>query len=128
MELKIPERKHRHLDLTPLIDVMFNLLLFFLLTYQVSKYSEIQINLPSSKSNNPVSKGVEITVKSDSEIYFNGKKTNIKELNKFLLGVNKNENILIKSDKEVKMDLIVQIIDEIKQNNFENLGIITYKN
>ncbi|MGC8729597.1 MAG: ExbD/TolR family protein [Elusimicrobiales bacterium] len=128
MELKIPDRKHKHLDLTPLIDVMFNLLLFFLLTYQVSKYSEIKINLPSSNSDNPVSKGVEITVKSDSEIYFNGKKTNIKEIDKFLSSVNKSENILIKSDKEVKIDLIVKIIDEIKRNNFENIGIITYKN
>jgi DNA gyrase subunit B len=51
-----------------------------------------------------------------------------KEMNKFLSSVNKSENILIKSDKEVKIDLIVKIIDEIKRNNFENIGIITYKN
>ena len=46
--LDIPKKRHKHFDLTPLVDIVFNLLLFFILSYQISEYNRIEVSLPES--------------------------------------------------------------------------------
>lgn len=124
MRFERPRKKHKHIELTPLVDVMFNLLLFFILTYQVSRYSQIKINLPQSKLKETPQQGIEIEITSDYRLYFNGKIIKLKELSRKLEEMPKKE-VLIKADREVKIDFLVKVLDEIKLRGFEDVGIIT---
>ncbi len=50
MQIDLPVRRHSRLSLTPLIDVIFLLLLFFMLSSTFSRYSEISVSGGGSKS------------------------------------------------------------------------------
>lgn len=123
--LDIPKRRHKHFDLTPLVDIMFNLLLFFILSYQVSKFSKINVNIPESKIFDIKTKAVELTVKSENDIYLDNRKVSISELSVVLSSVPSKESININIDKNLKIDILVKIIDEVKLSGFKSFNIIT---
>lgn len=123
--LDIPKRRHKHFDLTPLVDIMFNLLLFFILSYQVSKFSRINVNIPDSKIFDMKTKAVELTVKSENDIYVDNRKVSISDLSSVLSSVPSKESININIDKNLKIDFLVKIIDEVKLSGFKSFNIIT---
>ncbi|MCX7642168.1 MAG: biopolymer transporter ExbD [Elusimicrobiales bacterium] len=125
MKLTIPKRRYKHFDLTPMIDIVFNILLFFILTYQISRYSEININLPESQTRNSTSNGIELTITKNYELYFNGKKTEIDKLKKLVLNIDKNTTIVLKSDKNVELGYIVKILDIFSTSGFKNVNVLT---
>lgn len=127
MKLEIPQRKHRHVDLTPLVDIMFNMLLFFVLTYQVSKYSEIKINLPKTNINNKITNGIDILITNKKEIYINNKKITLSEVTKSLSVFDKNKNINIRADKKLDIDFVVKFLAITNEMGFNNFSIITEK-
>lgn len=125
MNLDITRKKHKHFDLTPLIDVFFNVLLFFILTYQVSKYSEIKIDVPKSEVKNTLSKGIEIAITAKYEVYVNGVRTDINSLAVFLKNFDKTNNVVLKADRKVEVDFLIKVIDVISLVGFEKFSILT---
>lgn len=125
MNLEIPKRRHKHFDLTSLIDIVFNMLLFFILTYQVSKYSEIKVDIPKSIKKNDLSQGVEVTIDSSYRIYVNGIRTDINSMNNILKRFDKRINVILKADKKVELDFLVKVIDVISSAGFESFSILT---
>ncbi len=125
MNLEIPQKRHKHFDFTPLIDIMFNILLFFVLTYQVSRYSEIKVNLPQSEVKNEVLKGIDIVITKDYKIYFNKDEVLIDEISKKLYEYDKKMPINIKADREIKLEFGVKVFEQIRKSGFEEFSIIT---
>ena len=83
MYFRKDEEENFALDLTPLIDVVFLLLIFFMVSTVFVDFSrKMVISLPTSKSSvldeKPKALNVEIT--SDKQIYLNGKKASLRML------------------------------------------------
>jgi biopolymer transport protein ExbD len=126
-------RKHREFlapDLTPLIDVVFLLLIFFLVS-SVLKREDLSflLNLPKSKYSveviNP--KNINIALNLD-EIYIEDKKIDFENLDKNLYEIeNKNTLINVRIDEEVKYQRIIKIFDILKKNNFYNIALVSQK-
>ncbi len=123
--LEIPKRRHKHFDLTPLVDIMFNLLLFFILSYQVSKYSIIKVELPQSKVVELKQKTLEIVVKSENEIYINDKRIEFSNLRTALSSYKSKESVNINIDKKLDIQTLVKIIDEVRLSGFKSFNIVT---
>jgi biopolymer transport protein ExbD len=56
------EREHLEINLVPLIDVMMVILIFLMITTTYSKYTELQINLPSADADKQLQRSNEINV------------------------------------------------------------------
>jgi biopolymer transport protein ExbD len=56
------EKEHLEINLVPLIDVMMVILIFLMITTTYSKYTELQINLPSAQADRQQERPNEITV------------------------------------------------------------------
>lgn len=117
-------------ELTPLIDVVFLLLIFFMVS-SVFKKEELALllNLPKAsegKSENSKTKEITIELKVD-EIALNGKKLSFEELKTEVKNFTPTVLVNLRADKKVYYQDLVQILDLLNKNKMENISLITEK-
>jgi biopolymer transport protein ExbD len=108
-------------DLTPIVDVLFLLLIFFMLSSSFVQVSGVKVELPeiASSSTKGVKKFV-ITIDKNSKIWFNDQPQTIQSLKEELLKV-KTNTIVIRADKNAifnEVAKIMAIADKANLNAF----------
>ncbi|MGE4516883.1 MAG: ExbD/TolR family protein [Arcobacteraceae bacterium] len=115
-------------DLTPLVDVIFILLIFFIVT-SVFKKDELALilDLPSSNAKESQVEKKEITIElSETKIAYKGKEIELDDLNLALRLIrNRNDAIILRIDKNVKYERVVKLLDLLQAHNLNNLALIT---
>jgi biopolymer transport protein ExbD len=118
------------LDLTPLIDVVFLLIIFFMVSTTFNKYGNINIDLPTANVETPDqdNKSIEIIIDKNEKYFISkdGKTETIEleNLSTLLKGVNE---VTISGDKELKYQVIMDTVSKVKNAGVENLGINFYE-
>ncbi|HDP16288.1 MAG TPA: hypothetical protein ENN16_00370, partial [Candidatus Omnitrophica bacterium] len=102
-----------HLDIAPLIDCVFLLLIFFLLTSNFIFQPGIKINLPKAVTSEVVQENtIVITVTADNRFYLNESPITFLELKDKLKSASaRNKPILIKADRDVGLGKVVSVWD-----------------
>ncbi|HIC76646.1 MAG TPA: biopolymer transporter ExbD [Candidatus Dadabacteria bacterium] len=118
-----------NLDLTPIIDVVFNLLIFFALSLNFSEItSSLNIKLPKAKSSEVITdQQIVISIEKGNKISINDKAVFLDQIPTYLSNENQNKVVVIKADTTIDHGFVVQIMDIIKQSGFKKLGIATKK-
>ncbi|MEX0999448.1 MAG: biopolymer transporter ExbD [Thermodesulfobacteriota bacterium] len=114
------------LDLTPIVDVVFNLLIFFALSLNFAATSGgINVKLPSASSAEPVkSEQLTINLTQAGQVYYNDKEINIDDLPSKLQDIeDKDSLIIIRADNSVPHGQVVEIMDIVKTEGFSKLAI-----
>ncbi|MBC74409.1 MAG: biopolymer transporter ExbD [Halobacteriovoraceae bacterium] len=115
-------------ELTPLIDVVFLLLIFFMVS-SVFKKEELALLLSLPKTEEGKKESVAkdtITIElSGQKIAFNGKDTSLENLNELLEDVQKKSLVNLRVDGEVKYQRLVKVLDTLQKYKLENLSLIT---
>ena len=123
-------REHLAPELTPLIDVVFLLLIFFMVS-SVFKKEELALllNLPKAESGKSEQmKKDSITIElSSTTLAYENKEIKIEELSEMTLELEKKTLINLRIDGEVKYDRLVKVLDLLQKNKLENLSLITVK-
>lgn len=135
MSLRDSRRKRREeasLEMTPLIDVVFLLLIFFLITttFSKSQEAEIPINLPTAVSGETATEGEKVVlfitddgtvdIKGDGEL--EGETLNDKLTN--LHARQPNANVVLKGDQEASHGKVIEVLDQIKQTGFKKVNLV----
>lgn len=125
------KREQLAMDLTPLIDVVFLLLIFFLVT-SVFKKEEVALLLQLPKTEegqgSNEKKMEEITIElTDNEVAFNGKKSTMEELGPSLEGSKPETLINLRVDGNVRYERLVKVLDLLSAKKLENISLITNK-
>ena len=118
------------INVVPFIDIMLVLLVIVLTTATFVAKGIIPVDLPDSKSAiklEDIPKTITISVKSDGEILLDDTVIVFEDLKTQIVSLKKDTNIQINCDKNAKFDQFMQILDTLKINQFENIGIITKK-
>jgi len=115
---KIKEEEPR-LGLAPLIDVVFLLLIFFMLTSHFQVASGIPIRLPkvTQKAHDETGHKVVLVIDREGSAYLKGEKTGLKDLSLTLKSLVEREDLvhlLLEADKDVKHGMVVQVMDVAK--------------
>lgn len=115
------------LDVAPLIDCIFLLLIFFLLTSNFIFQPGIKINLPKAVTSEVVQENtLVITVTSDNRFYLNESPITFLELKSKLKRIaGKNKPILIKADRDVALGRVVKIWDFCRDIGVTRINIAT---
>jgi biopolymer transport protein ExbD len=112
-------------DLTPLIDVIFILIVFFLLTPSMRERS-IDVNLPSSESGAvQIEENIVIEVDENNSIWFNGEKTDFKGIQLILekeFQESQGSDVLVRSDRSSSFGTIVSLMDIINRSGFDSVS------
>ena len=115
------------IDITPLIDMVFQLLIFFMLTSSFIMQAGIKINLPKAVSSDFVQEeNVVITVSRENVLYVDQKVVNNKELRGLLVKAYKNKNpILIRADQRASLGRVVEVWDMARELGINQINIAT---
>ena len=127
------------LEITPLIDVVFLLLIFFMLATSFDERSAFKIDLPKSTAAKTKStlKEVQVLVDKEKNIYLrytdnSGKSQNEKlDLTSFVsvvsekLNNSENKDVIISADKAIDYGFIVEIISLLKESGASAINIDT---
>ena len=118
------------IDLTPMIDIVFNLLIFFMVGSTIIVTPQIEISLPKSTSavGAEKNKTVVISISKDGQKYINGYLS--KDIDADLKKLSETEGELekpveIRSDEDVKTQTLISVIDSVKNAGFTKLSIAT---
>ena len=129
MEFEGRSRIHSHLDMAPLIDVVFLLLVFFMLTSTFLVPEAIELELPASKTASN-SEQTPIVISSDAagQLRLNGEAvslTALAEALKPLLEQDPEQAITLRSDRQTPLSRLLQIMDEIRTAGGRNIALAT---
>ena len=127
---KRQRRESIAMDLTPLIDIVFLLLIFFLVTSSFKKEQlALLVKLPKAEQGAGSEKKVEqLTIElSDNEVAVNGKRTTIEDLPDSFKTVKKEALVNLRIDGDVKYQRLVKVLDLLQLNKLENISLITDK-
>ena len=116
------------IDVMPLVDVIFILLIFFLLTSHVQQ--GLVLDLPAVKTSETVTQEYwMITITSKDQLQFNGIDIEQTQLKKLLLAAQKKVKsrrlIVLNMDKHATLDTLVFVMDIVRQIGLYNLVIST---
>lgn len=121
-------REKLNIDLTPLVDVVFILLIFFIVT-SVFKKEELALilDLPSSDAKEAKYQEKNITIELGTDkLAYKGKVVNLNELNLALMKIkNKQESVILRIDKSVPYQKVVEVLDVLQRHKLNNLALIT---
>ena len=117
-------------DLVPMIDVVFQLVIFFMVSSTFLQTPGISIELPESSTSEPVTMTrLVISVVSEDEIYLNKDVYTLSTLGTALAGISDADRaavtaVVIEGDKGVSYELLVKILDLLRLNRFEGVNLM----
>lgn len=122
-------REPLSLDLTPLIDVVFILIIFFLVSSSFKKETALSLTLPNvNVSSKNIEKNIVVIELNSHDIAYNGEKIDFVKLqSKLELIKDKKELLTIKIDKDVSYQKVVELFDILQLNELGNLALVTNK-
>ncbi len=113
------------IDLAPIVDVVFNLLIFFALTLNFAISSGIKVNLPKATGEIVEIKDVNIHIAKDGKVYFNDELMRSANSLKreFEKIPNKDTLVIIRADSEALHGPVVSTMDLAKTQGFSKIAI-----
>ena len=119
------------IEITPLIDIVFLLVIFFVVTSKVGDSQFLSLDLPKTESFefNVVESNNEISITSDGSIYINKivyNINNIKEIEQAIFELDNQSNSIILSAEATSLHIwIIGIMDILNKNGFNEVQIRT---
>ncbi|MDX9703625.1 MAG: biopolymer transporter ExbD [Candidatus Auribacterota bacterium] len=117
------------LDLTPLVDVIFLLLIFFMLSSTFILQPGIKVDLPPAKQVPPhKEENMVVTITRENQVFFNNERTTLEGLKRRIRMMNKknpNSTLIIKADTNTRHGNVVQIMNMARQAGIEKMAIAT---
>jgi len=129
VEIKSTRPAESSLNITPLVDIVFLLLVFFLLTAFFVEPQGLGVNLPEAEGA-PVDEQTELVIVVDEHENLTIKDvpvalSDLQEEVSGFLEAHAGSAVVIKSDREVKLDMVVKVMDRCKKGGAKNLVIAT---
>ena len=130
MNFKKKKSLEINLEITPLVDLIFLLLIFFVLSTQFIDLKSMSIDLPSidkkTMSNLPENR-VKIEISKEGDVLINNiilDTFSLKSLNKELRSISPEiKTAIISADSDTKYQYLVTIMESLNRNGFKNIQI-----
>jgi biopolymer transport protein ExbD len=118
-------------SLSSLTDIVFLLLIFFLLTSQFVVQTGVKVKLPASKMNEQsIPTKMIVSLTEEEKVYIGSEEVDINTLPvklEELKNLANEEHLIIRADKSVNIDLVIKVIDAAKSVNVNSFTIETEK-
>jgi len=129
MEFERSKKIKTHLDIAPLIDIVFLLLIFFMLTANFITQPGIKIKLPEAVSARPEENNkIVVYISENNDIFLNNTKISLADLEDGLcaeLERSDKKAVILKADERISLGLAVKVMAISKESGAEGLIIST---
>jgi len=126
MQFKEKRKKNVQLDITPIVDMVFNLLIFFALSINFSAAASINLVLPRTSLPAPAPQGPVIQIDKNREIAVDRVAIDFAELPEVVAALyspSGHPSIIIMADETVQHGFVVSVMDICRQAGFEKISI-----
>ena len=124
-------KEETEINLTPMLDVVFIMLIFFIVTTSFVKEAGIDVNRPSAKSSEQKSKAnILIAIRNNNEIWIDKRMVDIRSVRaniERLKATNTHNSVVIQSDVDSKTGILVKVMDQIRLAGIFNISLSTLK-
>ena len=132
MPFPLPAKADPRIDISPLIDVVFQLLIFFVVTTTFLTDSGIPLELPEAASgqNETVREEMSVRVARDGGLRFNGEMVSLEDLQRLLVEAVKDsptEALTIYGDGQVDYETVIQVMDVARKASVPGIVLATEK-
>lgn len=123
-------RSRCELDLTPMLDVLLMLIIFFVITSSFNRLTLNEVSLPRSKGNisgDETSAALTIVVQKDGYVEVNNRRLSPGELKDLVKSRRQDTNakILLGAHKDAPYGRVVQVLDILKDSGISSAGLLT---
>jgi biopolymer transport protein ExbD len=117
------------LNITPLLDLAFVLLVIFIIT-TIPPVNDLDLKLPAAakRLKDPPRKANYITVQADGTIYLNKRPVEVAEMLQTLIGLRTDDpdlNVIVRGDSQTKYKQIRAVLDVCQQANLPKVDLAT---
>ena len=113
-------------DIAPLIDMVFQLLLFFMLTSSFVLYPGLRVTLPKATTGKTLAaSNLVITLTKDHVIYWDEAVVTLKELRGRLKQAGSNKPVLIRADRHAYVEKLIELWDLCRDVGYQEVHIAT---
>jgi len=112
------------LNLTPLIDIVFLLLIFFMVSTTFIGAADIKVSLPSAKSNISAkqSSPIVVSIAKDGGVFIDKARVQLTELKSKLSGQS-SSTLIVRADQQARHGRVVEVMDLAREAGISKLAI-----
>lgn len=130
MKLSTSEKKKARIEIIPMIDTMFFLLVFFMIsTLSMTLQKGMEVNLPkASSAADDLPEQVTLTISDTGDLYFNKDRVAISELELRLHDLQyygEKPAVVINADEAVSHGKVIEVMDAVREAGIFNMAIAT---
>jgi len=130
VNLRKRNRPEYLVDITPLIDVVFLMLIFFMVSTTFNASSSLKLDLPSSKAKAEQKKVDQVTVSINAKgsFYVQDEAVKDSDLRKRILNASKGDpkvRVILRADAETHHKRVVYVLDTLRGLGMSKVGIAT---
>ncbi len=118
-----------HADLVPMIDIVFQLVIFFMISSTFIQVPGIALTLPQSETAEKVTvTELIVTVIDENSIYLNREQMTFEAADAVLRGYTAEQRqalsgVVVEGDKTVSYETMVKCLDLLRRNGFDSIGL-----
>ena len=132
--MKFFNNKERALsiEITPLIDIVFLLVIFFVVTSKIETNQYLTLDLPSTESfsSSSINADRNIVLLDTGILIVNNQEFNISKIKDVIIGIkasfDTSETIILSIESKAFHEWVITLMDELQSAGFQNLQIKTY--
>ncbi|MGB1298289.1 MAG: ExbD/TolR family protein [Psychrobium sp.] len=124
------EQQQQGIDLSPLLDVVFILLIFFIVTTVFVKETGIEVDKPQALSTQKLERNViMLAITNGGDVMYDGNNVGVAGVRNTVKGLigERSRPVVIQADKLVTTELLVQVIDEAKLAGAASVNLATLR-
>jgi biopolymer transport protein ExbD len=115
------------IDMTPMLDIVFIMLIFFIVTTSFVKESGITVSRPSAQTAAEDKKGnIMVAIKPNGEIWIDKRAVDIRSVRaniEKLKAESPESGVVLQADTDSKTGLLVKVMDQVRMAGISNISI-----
>ncbi|MDA8621032.1 biopolymer transporter ExbD [Psychrosphaera sp.] len=119
------------IDMTPMLDIVFIMLIFFIVTTSFVKEAGIDVLKPkASNASNKPSANIFIAIRPNGEVHMDKRQVDVERVAaniERMIAEQPTDTVIIQADKEAKHGVVVKVMDAIKSAGIEKISIAAEK-
>ena len=127
-KLKVPEEEAQ-IDLTPMLDVVFIMLIFFIVTASFIKEAGVEVNRPEASTSDPAENvNILIAVTATDEVWMAGRRIDVRAVRanvERLHAENPKGAVVIQADNESTTKTVVAVLDASREAGVMEVSLAT---
>lgn len=129
MQFSEKQKKRVTINITSLIDVLFLLLIFFMVSSTFLEQPGMKLDLPKTKSHeNLRAEGYTLSISQNETLFLNDEPVTLQNLPEKLKAIAskvEEKGLVLKADEGIRYGLVVQVMDIVKQSGIVKLIVAT---